>query len=331
MDTSIAIAPIAPSFIPADFHAAGRYLSKLSPSGASAMRSSLKMAARLMGVVEIDQVPWNHLDADKVERLGRLATESPTDRGPRAPATVAAMINAIKGACKSAWLAGTLSTDIWQHLREVKPPRGSRLPAGRDIGKGEKAELMRSIGDDNKAAGVRDGAIVALLMGTGMRRAELVSLALEDLDMVSGKLKIIGKGNKERTVYVAGGAMDALLDWLEVRGRGEGPLFCPIAKGGHLQMMRHMSTTALHYIIDRRVTEAGIARLTLHDFRRTVAGELLDETDLATAAAVLGHANVATTQRYDRRGERTKKAAASMVTVPYKRRARSQSRMELRP
>ena len=76
-------------------------------------------------------------------------------------------------------------------------------------------------------------------------------------------------------------------------------------------------TMACHLIIQGRVGESGITSLTAHDFRRTVAGELLNETDAVTAAKVLRHASVATTQRYDRCGERTKKAAAALINVPY--------------
>lgn len=79
-----------------------------------------------------------------------------------------------------------------------------------------------------------------------------------------------------------------------------------------------MSTTALDWILKKRLKQSGIAPMSWHDFRRTVTGDLLDAgVDLATAAGMLGHANVQTTARYDRRGERAKVRASKKVKVPY--------------
>lgn len=310
----------------ADFGAAGRYLNKLSDAGASGMRSSLGLAARLLGLADLSQVPWDRLTADKVEQLARLASNTPTERGtPRAPASVAALVNAVKGACKASWQAGRLTTDTWERIRDVKPPRGSRLPSGRNIGNGEKSQLLRSAAGDTGPAGPRDAAILAMFMGTGIRRAELASMAVGDVDLATGRAVIIGKGNKQREVFLAAGSMAALFDWLDIRGREDGPLFCPIRKGGTLAPDRHLALSAVSYIIEHRRQLAGLEHLTPHDFRRTLAGDMLDAgDDLSTVSEALGHADPKTTKRYDRRGSRTRAAAAAKIDVPYKSRRRVQ-------
>ena len=227
-------------------------------------------------------------------------------------------LNALKGVARACWERGTLDTETYQRIRSIRPPAGSRLPAGRDIDAGERLALMQATARDKTPAGVRDAAILAMLIATGMRRAELCALRVGDADLETGRLRIIGKGDKERTAYLRNGALRYLRDWLAVRGDGPGPIFCRINKAGRIFPEGALSTTAMHKIITKRAAEAGLRDITPHDFRRTYAGELLDAgQDIATVAALLGHASVETTARYDRRGERAKEAAAACISVPY--------------
>jgi len=297
-----------------DYQAATAYLASLkSAVGRRGMLSQLRKVARLLGFAEIDQVNWATLNAANVRAiLSALSTQN------LAPASIAVALNALKGVARACWERGTLDTETYQRIRSIRPPAGSRLPAGRDIDAGERVTLMQTTARDRTPAGVRDAAILAMLIATGMRRAELCALRTSDVDLQSGKLRVIGKGDKERTAYLRNGALRYLRDWLAVRGDGPGPIFCRINKAGRIFPEGALSTTAMHKIITKRAAEAGLSDITPHDFRRTYAGELLDAgQDIATVAALLGHASVQTTARYDRRGERAKEAAAACISVPY--------------
>ena len=302
-----------------DYQAAGAYLASLkSDVGRRGMRSQLRKVARLLGFAEIDQVNWAAaLNAANVRTILSALTKEKTDEN-LAPASIATALNALKGVARAAWERGTLDTETYQRIRSIRPPAGSRLPAGRDIDAGERITLMQTTVRDRTPAGVRDAAILAMLIATGMRRAELCGLRMGDVDLQSGKLRVLGKGDKERTVYLRNGALRYLRVWLAIRGDGPGPIFCRVNKGGRIFPDQPLSTTAMHKIITKRAAEAGLRDITPHDFRRTYAGELLDAgQDIATVAALLGHASVETTARYDRRGERAKEAAAAYISVPY--------------
>jgi Phage integrase family len=163
----------------------------------------------------------------------------------------------------------------------------------------------------------RDTALVALAYAGGFRRAELVALDVTDYDREAGRLRVVGKGNKERAVFISNGARDALHAWLRVRGPAPGPLLLPVDRHGRVLARRLTEQTVydrLRYLAER----AGVAAFSPHDCRRSLAGDLLDAgVDLATVQALLGHASPATTARDDRRGERAVRQAAERVLVPY--------------
>ena len=115
---------------------------------------------------------------------------------------------------------------------------------------------------------------------------------------------LVGKGNKERLVYLDNGAAMALRDWLALRGAQPGALFSRGLKGGRVRPGEPMTAQAIHDVIVRRAQQAGVAHVSPHDLRRSFVSDMLDAgVDIATVAAMAGHASVNTTARYDRRGE----------------------------
>ncbi len=302
------------------------YLAGLDESTQEAVRRSLRRVAKLVEVPSPDAVPWEHLRYGHYQAIkGKLLAyrRNPDDSNSGlSPGTINLPLTHLRGIARQVWSLGYMTAEEWVHVKEIKPTKGERLPAGRDARAGELAALLEACGNDPSPAGVRDAAIIALLYSTGMRRAELVGLDREDYDPETGTLKIRrGKGRKERLVYAAGGAHAALADWLVVRGDRPGALFVAVNKGGRLGS-GGITAQAIYNMLDKRVREARLGLpLSPHDLRRTFVGDMLDRgADIVTVQHLAGHADPSTTARYDRRGERAKKKASELLHVPYHRR-----------
>ncbi|WP_219505345.1 tyrosine-type recombinase/integrase [Nonomuraea ceibae] len=183
-----------------------------------------------------------------------------------------------------------------------------------------------------------DSAILATLYTSGLRREELVTRTLADWNPDEQSLRVLGRGNKERVAYVPADTARLIKDWVGVRGRTPGALFPPIRKGGQIRTTpdgrpAHMTGQAVRKILIKRIGQASKLdpaildrRVAPHDFRRTFIGELLDAgVDLATAQALVGHSSPATTARYDRRPEKTRRAAVQRLRLPDPARGRQSS------
>jgi site-specific recombinase XerD len=297
-------APAGPS--PASVYVAG-----LAPGSRRAQAQALVRVAQLFGIDDPDSVPWHELRPAHVDAIRARLAESGS------PATANRILSALRGTLRAAWREGRMDAATFQACRDVRGVRGSRLPRGREVAAEEWRRLFAEIGHERSPIRERDAALVALAYAGGFRRAELVALDVADYDRESGRLRVVGKGNRERAVFIGNGAKDALHAWLRVRGDAAGPLLVPVDKFCRVQIRRLTEQTIydrLRYLAER----AGVKAFSPHDARRTLAGDLLDAgVDLATVQAVLGHASPATTARYDRRGERAVRDAAGRVFVPF--------------
>lgn len=234
------------------------------------------------------------------------------------PPTINQALSAIRLMVGEAAENGKLDRETAAAIGRVRNIKSQALPAGRALASGELYALLNAC--EAGPAGVRDAAMIALLYSAGLRRGELAGLDLADYDAALGELKILhAKGNKQRLVPVQNGAAAALADWLKARGDWPGPLFCPVYRSGHIKPDR-LTTQAVYHIIQKRARLAGLEkRISPHDFRRTVIGDLLDRgADMVTVQHLVGHSKPETTARYDRRGDATKRKAVGLLHVPYR-------------
>lgn len=297
-----------------DVSAADAYIASLaSDTSRATMRSRLSIIARLMGATDASTVNWASLNAAHVVALIAQVQGSASTRNQT--------LACLKGVARAAWRLGQMSTDDYERVRDVPSARASRELAGHDVERDELARLLGVCKRDATPAGARDAAMIALAASCGLRRVELARLRLADIRSDNGddvELRFVGKGDKERTAYVFNGALKALRVWLAARGNLPGALFCVIDKVQRVHVERHLSTVAMHKRFALRCSQAGVSDVHLHDLRRTWVGQMLDSgADIVTVAALAGHADVRTTQRYDRRPSAIRRAAACRVQVPY--------------
>lgn len=292
-----------------DQHPAAVYLASLSKGSRPAMAHALDVIAQIVtGDDDADRfdIPWHeirfqHAAAIRAELAERYAHS-----------TANKMLSALRQTLKAAWKLGLLKAEEYHKAASVENVKGETVPAGRAISSGELSGLLDTC--DQSPLGVRDAAIISLLYGCGLRRAELVGLDLADYDAEEQKLTVRGKGNKSRQLAAANAA-PAMSDWLHIRGHEPGPLFYGLGnrnRGGRL------TTQAVYKMLQTKADEAGVPKLSPHDFRRTFVSDLLDAgNDIVTVQKMAGHADPSTTSRYDRRGYEAKEKAAKTLHVPH--------------
>lgn len=158
--------------------------------------------------------------------------------------------------------------------------------------------------DSKTESGLRDRAILELLFSTGLRVSELCALAQEDVDLSRDEFSIRGKGGKVRVVFLSDAAKNAIRDYLKARKDMDDALFIQYGKNAEGTKEKNgdlrLSPRSVQRIIKRYATIAGITRkVTPHKLRHSFATDLLSNgADLRSVQALLGHANIATTQIY---------------------------------
>lgn len=162
----------------------------------------------------------------------------------------------------------------------------------------EQASQMLNAPDTKTAKGLRDRAILGLMLGCGLRREELTTLTVAHLQQREGRwviLDLTGKHNRTRTIPMAAWVKALIDQWTQAVGITEGVLFRPIRRGGHIQE-GSMTSQAIWYVVEQYSPVEGLAP---HDLRRTFA-KLADKAGapLAQIQKTLGHASIQTTERY---------------------------------
>jgi site-specific recombinase XerD len=307
-----ALVTLAPR--PPDRHPATVYLARLAPGSRRTMRAALETIAHLLsgGQATAASLAWGALRYQHTAAVRSAVAER------YAPATANKLLAALRGVLHEAWRLGDLEAEAYQRAADLPTVRGQRLPRGRALAMGELRALFQVCQVDRTPAGARDAALLAVLYGSGLRRAEVVALDLRDYEAETNALRIrSGKGRKDRLSYVTEGSARALAAWLAVRGLDPGPLLCPVTKGRRL-VRRRLTDQAVLWVLRKRAAAATVTPFSPHDLRRTFISLLLDAgADLATVQRLAGHANVQTTARYDRRGEAATRRAVALLHVPY--------------
>ncbi|RXP53826.1 tyrosine recombinase XerC [Vibrio parahaemolyticus] len=176
----------------------------------------------------------------------------------------------------------------------VSAPRKKRpLPKNLDV---DEVNQLLEVNEDDPLA-IRDRAMMELMYGAGLRLAELVSVDVRDVQLRSGELRVIGKGDKERKVPFSGMATEWVGKWLRVRGDLAAP-------GEPALFVSKLGTRISHRSVQKRMAEWGqkqsvASHISPHKLRHSFATHMLESSNnLRAVQELLGHENISTTQIY---------------------------------
>ena len=292
---------------PVDVYLAGLQ----SDASIRTMSGKLDAVAKMLGVESAHDVPWHTIRAEHMQALtARLS-------GRYAPATANAILAAIRGVLRAAWALGMMDREALE--RAIRGPggriyrvRGNTRPRGQHVPRCALDALYAIAAEQQGPRALRDLALLAVLDGGGLRRAEVAALDVADVDLDTESLRVrSGKGRKFRVVPLASGAGRYLSDW--IGERTDGPLFVAIDRYGCYG--DRLTARGVGYVISSLAEQAGID-ITPHDFRRTMAGELLElGADVGHVQKIMGHSSPRTTLQYDRRPELARRAAARLRAI----------------
>lgn len=285
------------------------YLGSLKGAGRRTQQQALRLAINFW-TGNPDRRPdrfcWHRLTYE------HLATLRSWLERKYAPATANRVLSAVRQVVRHAWRCGWLERDEMERVIDVRSVRGRSLARGREVPAAEIAAIYEACRRDESAFGARDGAILALLHAAGLRRAEVGSLEVGDVDLHDGLVEVrSGKGGRGRRTWLGNG-LGWVRRWAEVRGDWPGPLI----HGLHGSLTRGLSASAVYSVVRLRSAQAGV-ECTAHDLRRTFATVLLRATsDLSLVKRLMGHESLDTTTIYDMRGDEEAAIIQRHLAVP---------------
>jgi site-specific recombinase XerD len=212
------------------------------------------------------------------------------------PASVNLQMSAIRKLAQEAADNGLIDQSMANGIARVKGVKSQGVRAGNWLTR-EQAQSLLETPDTTRLKGLRDRAILAVMLGAGLRRSEVAALTFDHIQQREGRwviVDLVGKGNRVRTVPMPAWAKAAVDEWTSTAGIAAGRIFRAIHKGGYISGV-DITPQAVHDVVK---VYAGPS-LAAHDLRRTFAklaykgGAGLDQIQLS-----LGHASIKTTERY---------------------------------
>lgn len=313
------------------------FLAPLAMSSQEKVRMCLGQAALALGFEDwpLEQVPWDRFDAPVVmELVARW-------RDQLARPTLALYIYAVRGMARACFLHDLMSAEQYDKLKAVPLPNyGEGEGRGQYVKPAWLDAMIASCENDKRSApwlgpkdeprsaiGLRDHALLALLYGSGIRRAEAASLARVDLDLAGGRFRVVVKGGKKAVRFLAPWAIKPIKAWLDELDRqalasqnqpvvsgpvsrrrrpkplisAEGLVLRRLSKAGRI--LGDLGDKGVYVVLEERCELAGIPFVRPHDARRTFATDFIKQHGVAAAQKILGHKDVSTTTRYDMTGD----------------------------
>ena len=196
--------------------------------------------------------------------------------------------------------ANLIETNPAQNLET--PKLDKRMPKYLSLDDSKK--LLNVTANENDENKERDFAIITLFLNCGLRLSELVGINIQDIDFNEYKLNVIGKGNKERTIYLNKACISAINSYLSVRPK-EGVKNDSKASNKALFLSKRkerISNRTVQYIVEKELLKAGLdtSKYSVHKLRHTAATLMYQygNVDIRALQELLGHESISTTEIY---------------------------------
>ncbi|OQY87163.1 MAG: hypothetical protein B6D41_12330 [Chloroflexi bacterium UTCFX4] len=216
-----------------------------------------------------------------------------------APASVNQQLSAIRKLAAEAADNGLLDSTLANGIARVKGVKQAGVRSGNWLTR-EQAQDLLNAPDIATLKGLRDRALLAVMLGAGLRRAEVAALECSHIQQRDARwmiVDLVGKGQRVRSVPMPSWTKQAIDEWATAARVAQGRVFRPIHKGGFITGDA-MTAQAVHDVV-KEYGSALVLNIAAHDLRRTFAklahkgGSGLDQIQLS-----LGHASIKTTERY---------------------------------
>jgi site-specific recombinase XerD len=246
----------------------------------------------------------------EVSRLVLEEYRTYLERSGASPSSINQELSALRRMLRRAAVAGYLDRDRAADAAGVGNTRALGVRAGNWL-TAEQAKKLLLAPDENTLKGKRDRAVLAVLIGCGLRREELVLLNVEDVQMREDRWvipELLGKGRRVRLVPVPAWVKERLDLWTTNGNIREKRTFRAVRKNGTVSG-ESLSAAGIWKIVEQYAMNAGIGHLTPHDLRRTCAKLCrANRGDLEQIQYLLGHSSIQTTERYLGGEQKVKKA-----------------------
>ena len=229
-----------------------------------------------------------------------LLMEYRTTMDHLSPSTINVRLSAIRKLVGEARRNGMIGLEEAANLTDIPNVRQKGTRLGNWLTREQAKELL-AVPDRSTLKGKRDYVIIALLVGCALRRRELASLTIEDIQLREGRWVIIdlcGKGGRIRTVAVPIWVKQAIEVWMAAANIEKGRLLRPLSKSAEI-VGDELGDWAIWSIVEQSSKQIGIEHFGAHDLRRTCA-KLCRKSggDLEQIKFLLGHSSIQTTERY---------------------------------
>jgi site-specific recombinase XerD len=240
------------------------------------------------------------LKGESLTRASLLDYRSQLVERGLSPSTINVQLSAIRQLVAEARRNGILDSETAASIADVPNIRQQGTRMGNWLNR-EQAKKLLAVPNQEKLIGKRDHALLALLIGCGLRRQELAQLKFEEIVEREGRAAIVdlvGKGRRVRTVAVPFWVKQSVDRWTQAAGITDGPLLRPVSKSGKLSKLA-LGDRSIWSVVEHSAKEIGIKNFGAHDLRRTCA-KLCRKSggDLEQIKFLLGHSSIQTTERY---------------------------------